>query len=462
MSDAMLKLNENIRGICFVVDDRKIVGIVTDGDIRRAILNNFSKDDVISEFMNKEFISLPSDSTNNKIRDSLSSKIKYIPLINKLGEITDFASYENYRTIPVMEPKLSQNASLYVQECIDTNWISSKGKYVTKFEDEFSKINRNYKALSVSNGTVALHLALISLGIGKGDEVIVPNFTFAASINSIIHSGATPIIIDVEPDTWCINAKQIEKVVTPRTKAIMPVHLYGMPCKIDEIMSIAKTLNLFVIEDCAEAIGSKWKNTPVGTFGDAATFSFFGNKTITTGEGGMIIFKNDKNFKKAKILRDHGMSSKKKYWHDYVGYNYRMTNLQAAVGVSQMEQFDQIINKKREIAYRYSENLKDLSSIEKLPMDNENTFHSYWLYSIQLKKTIDRDNLISKLLNEGVEARPVFYALNEMPVYKAFAGLSDFPVSRNITNTSLSLPSSLNLDEAQIDHVCFVLKKSLS
>ena len=462
MSDAMLQLNKNIRGICFIVDDNKIVGVITDGDIRRAILNNFTKNDLVSKFMNREFVSLPFNSSNEKIRNNLSSKIKYIPLINDNQEIVDIASFENYRTIPVMEPKLSENASLYVQECLETNWISSKGKYVNKFENEFSKVNDNLNALSVSNGTVALHLALVALGIKHGDEVLVPNFTFASCINAIIHSGAKPIIVDIEPDTWCIDHKLIKNLITKNTKAIMPVHLYGMPCNIEEILNIAHSCNLKVIEDCAEAIGSKWQGKPVGTFGEAATFSFFGNKTITTGEGGMIIFKDNKIYDKAKILRDHGMSVKKRYWHDHVGFNYRMTNLQAAVGYSQMEQFNNIINKKRSIAERYTANLSDLNGIKHLPGDTDKAYHSYWLYSLQLEERIDRDEVISKLLNRGIEARPVFYPLNEMAIYKSFITHNYFPISKIVSRSSLSLPSSLNLDNAQIDHICDTLKSTIS
>ena len=462
MSDVMLQLNKNIRGICFIVDDNKIAGVITDGDIRRAILNNFNKNDLVSNFMNKNFISLPISSSNEEIKDSLSSKIKYIPLVNDNQEIIDVASFENYRTIPVMEPKLSENASLYVQECLETNWISSKGKYVNKFENEFSKINNNLNALSVSNGTVALHLALVALDVKNGDEVIVPNFTFASCINAIIHTGAKPIIVDIEPDTWCIDHKLIKNSITQNTKAIMPVHLYGMPCNIEEILNIAHSCNLKVIEDCAEAIGSKWQGKPVGTFGEAATFSFFGNKTITTGEGGMIIFRDKQVYEKAKILRDHGMSTKKRYWHDYVGFNYRMTNLQAAVGYSQMEQFSNIIQKKRSIAERYTSNLSNLKGIKLLPGDTNNAYHSYWLYSLQLEESIDRDKVINKLLNHGIEARPVFYPLNEMPIYKPFINHNNFPISKIVAKTSLSLPSSLNLDNAQIDHICDTFKSIIS
>ena len=347
LSDVMLAIDKNGKGVCFITNEKKLVGMMSDGDVRRTILKGGKLDDPTENYMNKQFAFLHVDSSANDIRKLLEKGYRYVPLVNTENQLVDVASSENYRSIPVMEPSLPENASVYVQECLETNWISSQGKYIQKFERQFEQLHNSRFCLSVSNGSVALHLSLVSLGIKKGDEVLVPNLTFAATINAVIHAGATPVICEVNEVDWNIDLKSMKNNLTKKTKAIIPVHLYGMPCNMDDVMTFANENSLIVVEDTAEAIGSKWKNKLAGTFGDAATFSFFGNKTITTGEGGMISFKDEEIFNKALLLRDHGMSKKKKYWHNEVGYNYRMTNMQAAIGVAQMENFNQIIQKKK-------------------------------------------------------------------------------------------------------------------
>ena len=228
--------------------------------------------------------------------------------------------------LPVMEPSLNGNELQYVIDCIKTGWISSQGLYVKRFEAEFASYLGVPEAVSCANGTVALHLALAALGIGAGDEVIVPDLTFAASINAVLHSGATPVLVDVRRDTWTIDTDSLQSLMTPRTRAIMPVHLYGRASHMDELRAIAKAHGVLLIEDAAEALGASYRGAMLGSLGDAGTFSFFGNKLITTGEGGMVVYRDAKAAARARILRDHGMDPKRRYWHLEVGYNYRLTN----------------------------------------------------------------------------------------------------------------------------------------
>ena len=325
---ALKIIDKNAMGVCFVVDkSNKLRGILTDGDIRRALLKNAELDSNVKDHMNKKFLALPINSDIDQVNKYLQKKkYKVIPLCNNQGEVVDFADRDHLRSIPILSPSLNGNELNYLNDCITTNWISSKGKYVSKFENIFEVLHPNYYALAVSNGTTALHLALVAMGIKDGDEVIVPDSTFVATINAVLYCNATPVICEINNKTWCIDDNEIKSLITSKTKAIIPVHLYGQPANMKEIMKIANDNNLFVLEDCAEAIGSKIGNKRVGTYGDCSTFSFYGNKTITTGEGGMIIFKNKKHYELGKLLRDHGMSNKKRYWHEMVGFNYRMTN----------------------------------------------------------------------------------------------------------------------------------------
>jgi perosamine synthetase len=456
LKEALLKVDKNAKGFCFVIDeDQILIGLLTDGDIRRAVLNNISLDAPTSSVMNRNFFSLPFDSDNITILKHISDKIKIIPLLDTKGRIVDYATIKKVHKIPVASPVLDGNELSYVTECIQTNWISSQGKFVMQFEKQFEDYHKISKALAVSNGTVAIHLALVALGIKEGDEIIVPDFTFAASINAIIHSKATPVIVDIDRDTWNICPKAIEKAITPRTRAIMPVHLYGYPCDMSRIMFIAKKHNLLVIEDCAEALGSYYKGAPVGSFGDASTFSFFGNKTVTTGEGGMVLFKDSAIGCLGAMLRDHGMSKTRRYWHEFVGFNYRMTNLQAAIGVAQMEKLDFFVERKQWIAKAYTMCLEKIGGF-KVPLYSKDVINSYWIYTFIVLDNlgISRDEVIDKLASKGIETRPVFYPLHMMPPYKNFGSSDVLQNSIWVSSNGLSLPSSASLTEKELDYIC--------
>lgn len=451
-------------GICFILSEKKLVGVLTDGDVRRALINGVSIDDTVNTVMTSDFCSLSVNSSLTKIQDKLRL-FKCIPIVNHKGELVDLATSQRYHQIPLIQPLLNGNELEYVTDCIQTSWISSQGKYVTLFEQKFGEYVGSPRTLAVSNGTVALHLALVALGVGPGDEVIVPDLTFAATLNSILYTGATPVLVDVDPKTMVINVEQVSAAITHRTRAIMPVHLYGYPVNLDRLLAIASDCNLLVIEDCAEALGSFYRGTHVGTTCDASIFSFFGNKTITTGEGGMVIFQSTAVLERARILRDHGMSPSKRYWHEVVGFNYRMTNIQAAIGVAQLENITYILDRKRWIASIYEKYLAGISHLQ-LPTDPEESqsFNSYWLYTIVLNPPYDakRDNVLNYLQGTGIEARPVFFPIHLMPPYQIYSDSPhNFNCATSLSAGGISLPSSVSITELEIEYVCSSLRAAL-
>ncbi|KQH83648.1 hypothetical protein AMR76_21810 [Vibrio furnissii] len=453
LRDALIKMDSNAKGLLFVVIDRKLLGVVTDGDVRRAIISGKTINDSIEDVYNSDCFFLPQDAKVEDIQANINERVKIIPLVDSEGNIVDFSSLERLHRIPVLEPLLGGNELEYVTECIKTNWISSQGKYVKLFEEEVAKYTNSKYVLAVSNGTVALHLALVSLGIGPGDEVLVPDITFGATLNAILLTGAKPVLLDVDQDTWNISVQLIENNITDRTRAIMPVHIYGVPCDMPSIMNLANKYNLFVIEDCAEALGSNIDGTHVGTFGDSGTFSFFGNKVITCGEGGAIIFRDEKVYEKAKVLRDHGMRAGKRYWHDEVGFNYRLTNLQAAVGCAQFEQLESFREQRKRIFHWYDKYLlsSDFFKAQKIHAGYES---SLWLYTVQLKDSslIERDDLIDKLAVLGIDTRPVFFPMSKMPAFLE-CKTSLFGYSDIISKRGISLPTSVYLNEEDIEYI---------
>lgn len=283
--DAMTVINKNGQGICFAMSHSVVVGVLTDGDIRRALLSGYNLESPIDNVMKKEFASLPVNSDYKKIQECLA-KHKIIPVLNKERNLVDYASLERYHQIPLVQPLFDGNELEYITDCITSGWISSQGKYINGFENAFAEYVGSKYALAVSNGTVALHLGLVALDVKPDDEIIVPTLTFAAPVNAILYCGASPVFVDVDLETLTVNIDEISRQITKKTRAILLVHLYGRPSNMDEILDIAKKNNLMIIEDCAEAFGSYYRDKHVGTFGDVGTFSFFGNKTLTTGEGG--------------------------------------------------------------------------------------------------------------------------------------------------------------------------------
>ncbi|MEM1554683.1 MAG: DegT/DnrJ/EryC1/StrS family aminotransferase [Thermoproteota archaeon] len=357
---------------------------------------------------------------------------------------------------PVAEPEIGEEELEYVSEAVKSGWVSSKGRFIEEFETGFSKYIGTKYGIAVSNGTAAIHLALTALEIGPGDEVIIPTLTFASVANAVIYTGAKPIFADSHPDYWNIDPYSIERKITKKTRAIIAVHSYGHPCDMDEIIHIARDYSLHLIEDCAEAHGAEYKGRKVGSFGVISCFSFYGNKIITTGEGGICLTNNEELANRIRILRDHGMNPNKKYWHDIIGFNYRMTNLQAALGVAQLKKIDSLVAKKRYIATVYRKLLQDLPDIKPAP-EMGWAKSVYWLYSILVERNI-RDTLIKSMEEKGIETRPFFYPIHKLPPYKCDQVL---PVAEELSARGLSLPSGPKLSEDQIKEIVGVLKEIL-
>ena len=361
---------------------------------------------------------------------------------------------ERNRMIPVYQPTLKGNEKKYVDDCIDSTWISSKGEYVTKFEKEFANYIGCHYAAFVSNGTVAVHLALLALGIGPGDEVIVPTFTYIASVNAIRYVGATPVFVDSVMDTWQISPEDVERKINSRTRAIIAVHLYGHPCEMDRLVQIAKDKDIFLVEDVAEAIGSEYHGKKAGSFGDIACFSFFGNKTITTGEGGMVLTNDSTLYDRAKRLRNQGNAPDREYWNDIIGYNFRSTNICAAIGLAQLEQIDTFITRKIAIGEIYKEELKNL------PLRTHegvgDVLHTKWMCSIVVNEAEERDELRQYLKECDIETRPTFYPAHTMPMYSE--KYQRFPVAEYIGWRGINLPSWPGLTDEQVIFICKKIK----
>ncbi len=358
--------------------------------------------------------------------------------------------------IPVSEPVLGPEELKYVIDCIKTNWISSAGAYINRFERLFAEFCRTKYAVATSNGTTALHLVLESYGIGAGDEVIVPTLTFIATANAVKYTGATPVFVDSETDTWNIDPAKIAGKITPRTKAIIPVHLYGHPANMDPIIELGRKRDLKVIEDAAEAHGAEYKGARVGSIGDSGCFSFYGNKIISTGEGGMVTTNDERLAEKATILRDHAMDPDKRYWHNEIGFNYRMTNIQAAIGVGQMEKIDYLIEKKIKHAELYNDLLAGVPGIV-LPSQASWAKNVYWMYSVLVSEDypLDRNGLMNHLKENGVDSRPFFYPIHQMPPYRTE---EEFPVADMLSATGINLPSAASLKEEEINMICEIIR----
>ena len=355
-------------------------------------------------------------------------------------------------SIPVYTPDLTGNERKYVLDAVESGWISSIGAYVDKFEQALVEVTGFEHVIAVCNGTVALHLALHCNDIGPGDEVIVPTFTYIASVNTIAQTGATPVFADVRESDWLLDPTDLERRITPRTKAIMPVHLYSGLCD-PAVNSIARDRGLAIIEDCAEALGSSRGGVHAGRTADVATFSFFGNKTVTTGEGGAVATDNAVLAARMRKVKGQGQSLTRRYWHDELGFNYRMTNIAAAIGVAQLERFEGIVARKRAIADAYRKELAGFPVVFQEP--SAGVVSNEWLISLLLPEGTDRDTVMAKMAAEGVDSRPVFYCAHQMPMY-----LSEerFPHAEAIAARGISLPSYPGLSDDDISTVCSALK----
>ena len=357
--------------------------------------------------------------------------------------------------IPVNVPLLKGNERIYLNECIETGWISSEGPFVKKFEDEFAKLVNKKYAISVTNGSAALEAAISALNLKKGDEVILPTFTIISCVSPLIRMGITPIFIDSYDDTWNMDISQIEAKITVKTKAIMAVHIFGLSVDMDPLIKLANQYNLLIIEDAAEAIGLNYKGKPCGSFGDISTFSFYPNELITSGEGGMIVTDDETLAERCRSLRNLCFKPEKRFVHDELGWNFRMTNLQAAVGLAQLEQLSESVIKKRWIGNKYQENLKEADVLIQLPLKKTDyTENIYWVFAMVLNDMTSlngADEMMAELSQYGIGSRPFFFPLHNQPVLGYSNGT--YPISENIAKNGFYVPSGLAITADEIDRV---------
>jgi len=367
--------------------------------------------------------------------------------------------------IPVNEPLLNGNEKKYLLECIETGWISSEGPFVKKFEQMFADRVERKHGIAVTNGTAALDAAIESLGIRKGDEVIMPTFTIISCIGQIIRAGATPVLVDSDAETWNMDVTQIEEKITPRTKAIMIVHIYGLPVDMDPVLEIAKRHGLKVIEDAAEMHGQTYRNKPCGSFGDISTFSFYPNKLITTGEGGMVVTNNDQLSEDCRSLRNLCFQPGKRFVHERLGWNLRMTNMQAALGLAQLEQLKEFVERKRHMGNLYNELLSGLSNV-RLPLTKTDYAENiYWVYGLLLDDDFDMDaeEVMDKLAEKGIGTRPFFCPMHMQPVLQKkglFEG-ENYPVAERLYRKGFYIPSGMALTDDQIKESALAVKEIL-
>jgi perosamine synthetase len=368
--------------------------------------------------------------------------------------------------IPVARPDLGGNEEKYVIDALRSSWISSSGPYLNRFEKEFAELCGVGSAIAVSNGTVALHLALLALNVRPGDEVIVPSLTYIATANAVRYVGGEPVFVDVTPDTWCLDPQKIEEAITPRTRGIIAVHLYGHPADMDAINHIAGVNGLWVLEDAAEAPLATYKGRPTGSLAPIATFSFYGNKILTCGEGGALTLSDPALDLRARTLRSQGMDPKRRYYFPVTGYNFRLTNVACAVLCAQLERRDHLLQRRRHIYSRYREQLAGASGIGFQPCAAWATI-SPWLFSMTLETAaagVSRDQLIAKLAERGIETRPFFIPLHTLPPFREGSRHrgEDLPLTRQLAACGLNLPTYSTMTDAQVDRVCAEVRQVIS
>ncbi len=367
--------------------------------------------------------------------------------------------------IPVNEPLIGENERKYVLECLETGWVSSEGRFIHEFEEQWAAYCGMSQGVAVSNGTVALEIAVACLGLDAGDEIILPSFTIISCAQAVTMNGLKPVLVDSDPRTWCMDVAQVEARITPRTRAIMPVHIYGHPVDMDPLQDLARKYDLTIIEDAAEAHGAEYKDRKCGGLGNLSCFSFYANKIITTGEGGMVLVRDAKHAERLRSLRNLCFKKERRFYHTELGHNYRFTNLQAAIGLAQLERVEDSVQKKRWMGAAYTERLQDLERIQ-LPVEEAWAKNVYWMYGLVLDESAGMDavELAQQLAEKGVMTRPFFLGMHEQPVFQnmgLFQG-ERYPVAERIARQGLYLPSGMTLTEGQIDQVCQAVHEVLA
>ncbi|GAM09923.1 spore coat polysaccharide biosynthesis protein SpsC [Geobacter sp. OR-1] len=368
--------------------------------------------------------------------------------------------------IPVNEPLLDGNERKYLLECIDTGWISSEGPFVKEFEAKFAaRVGRKH-GIAVCNGTAALEAAVAALGIGAGDEVIMPAFTIISCAAAVVRAGARPVLVDSDPLTWNMDVSKIEGVITPRTKAIMAVHTYGLPVDMGPVLDIAARYGLKVIEDAAEAHGLSYRDRPCGSFGELSTFSFYPNKHVTTGEGGMVVTDDDLLAERCRSLRNLCFQTGKRFVHEELGFNFRMTNLQAALGLAQLERLDNFISRKHLMGRRYTDLLSGTSGLQLPLAHTDYADNIYWVYGVVIDDSVAMaaEQLMQLLGERNIGTRPFFWPMHEQPVFRRMGlfGGESHPVAERLALRGFYIPSGLALNDAQMDVVALRLRELFS
>ncbi len=456
---AIEKCLDNGVEACLVVgDDNRLIGQVTLTDIRRAILDGTAMEDMSLDRHISDVVSAPTSRDGMIRNDPEANNGPLAPVLDYGGRLIGVEVDRSRQFVQIAKPDLSHLEFRALLDAFVSSWISSKGTYIQRLERDFAAFCGTEHGVAVSNGTAAIHLALIALDIGPGDEVIVPDLTFVATINAVLHAGATPVIVDVDPLTWSMSARAVADAITPRTKAVIPVHLYGRPAEIGPIAELARTHGVYVIEDCAEAHGARYDGRPVGQFGDIGCFSFFANKVITTGEGGICVTKSETLAATLRVLRDHGMAINQSYWLDRVGYNYRMTNLQAAIGSVQLRRVHQTLRRNQRLELLYREYLNGIPDVTFPPPLPALYRPITWLVCVQVPPKA-RAELIKAARGADIEIRPFFPSLSALPIYEKYA--RPCPISSALSITGLNLPTSSAVDRHVVEKVAGVFHEVL-
>lgn len=447
---AIEKCLDNGAGACLVVDGARYLGRVTLDELGRGALDGALLAPTLRQHMN---------TFGRRLANGPASDECLQPELDAAGNLIGVAIDRTAQRVQIARPDMTRHEFRALLDAFLSSWISSKGPYVERFEDGFSRFAGARHGIAVSNGTVALHLALVALGVGPGDEVIVPDLTFAATLNAVLYCGATPVIADVDPQTWCLSVATIEQVCTPHTKAVIPVHLYGRPAEMGPIAAFAARRGIAIVEDCAEAHGARYAGRPVGSFGDVACFSFFANKIVTTGEGGMCLTNSPELAETLRVLRDHGMTPGRSYWHERVGFNYRITNLQAAVGHAQLGRVRQTLQRNADIVERYRIALDGIPGV-RFPPDMDAVYAPVvWLASV-LVPAGRRCALFEAAARADIELRPFFHSLSTLPPYQPWA--RHCPVSLALSASGVNLPTSRLVDADAVDRVAEVFRNVLA
>ncbi|WP_164467295.1 aminotransferase class I/II-fold pyridoxal phosphate-dependent enzyme [Caulobacter flavus] len=439
------------QSLCWVLDaDDRVVGEVTVQSVREAVKSGAYRAALRAADLMREPVQV--------VRDGQASDLPAVVELDADGRIAAFKLNPLAEFLPVAEPDLSGAEFRNLADAYLSTWISSTGEYIRSFESRFAAWNGMKHGVAVSNGTVSLHLALAALGVGPGDEVIVPDLTFAATINTVMHVGATPVIVDVDPETWCMSAELFAAAITPRTRAVIPVHVFGRPAPMTEIAAVARAHGIYVIEDCAEAHGARYDGKMVGEFSDIASYSFFANKIMTTGEGGICLTNNLEIAERLRMLRDHGMNPARRYWHDEAGFNFRMTNMQAAVGCAQLDRIDTFLSDRQGVMDLYRPALEGIPGVT-LPTALPDRYQPVTWFACALVPADKRAALIAACKAESIDLRPFFNGLSAMPAYRRHA--RPCPVSYELSQTGVNLPTSRRVDAEVVAKIASIFRSVL-